>query len=114
MTDLIHAGVRGMKWRNRKTPMPSQMMGTLGNRIGGVGTLGPRIGGTGKLDTSGPGWTMSPESKALNRERMAQIAALFQKKPPIMQKKFSSVSDKTLNPEQRKAVDDFLKKRGIA
>lgn len=112
-TKLSHAGVKGMKWRNKKPGQPQQPMGALGARIGGVGTLGPRIGGTGKLDTSGPGWTMSPESKALNRERMAQVAAWFQKKPPIMQQKFSSVSDKTLNPEQRKAVDDFLKKRGI-
>ena len=117
--NLIHYGVKGMKWKNHKQPdakkpipqvvRPIQIpMGTLGARIGGTGTLGA------KIESPSQPWTMSPESKALNRAKMAEIAALFQKKPPVMQQKFSAVKDKTLNPEQQKAVDDFLKKRGIA
>lgn len=111
---LKHYGVRGMKWK-KGTLQPQQPMGSLGARIGDTGTLGDRIGGTGRMDQKpNSDWRMSPESKAANRAKMAEIAALFQKKPPIMQQKFSAVSDKSLNPEQRKAVEDFLKKRGIS
>lgn len=114
MTDLIHAGVRGMKWRNRKTPMPSQMMGTLGNRIGGTGTLGPRIGGTGRMDpTPTSNWTMTNQQKAMTRARMDEIANLFASKPKIMKKPFVPI-DKALNAEQQAAVSDFMKRRGIS
>lgn len=103
-SEVSHAGVKGMKWRqtNPQSWLPQQPTNTSW-------TPNP----TSRPNTSKTSWTTNPATKALNRAKMAKLASWIKTNPPIMQRKFTSVSDKTLNPEQRQAVDDFLKRQGI-